>query len=103
MSEGFNEDRLRATPGAIRSWQYRHGYTPNGKRWTLPDSAASGLNESDAAYYLRHTPQTLSTWRLMGIGPRYQQVPDGGVVYSIEDLDAWIMSGENNSRPRGAD
>lgn len=55
------------------------------------------LTAREAAEYLRRTPTCLRQWRVKGIGPRYSR-PDGTqVLYSREDLDAWVQGGARSS------
>lgn len=53
------------------------------------------LTETEAAGYLRVSPNTLRGWRVSGRGPRYRDhaagtsSKAGRVVYALADLDKW--------------
>lgn len=56
-----------------------------------------GLRSADAAKYLGVSQNTLKDWRWRGIGPSYQIIQGkpnsrGTVLYTVEDLDAYIDS-----------
>ena len=45
------------------------------------------LNQIELAERWRISPRTLERWRWLGQGPRYLKI--GGVVYRIEDIEAY--------------
>jgi helix-turn-helix protein len=47
------------------------------------------LTPLDAAAYLHVSPRTLEKWRMHGGGPRYRKLVHR-VVYTQQDLDAWV-------------
>ena len=47
------------------------------------------LTPLDAAAYLHVSPRTLEKWRMQGGGPRYRKLVHR-VVYTQQDLDAWV-------------
>jgi hypothetical protein len=55
------------------------------------------LRTPAAAQYLSLSPSTLEKLRLRGGGPPYCKSGPKIVVYSIEDLDAWLALGRRKS------
>lgn len=52
-------------------------------------AAKNILDEHEVAELLSVKPQTLATWRMKGIGPRYAKV--GRLVrYRLADLERWM-------------
>ncbi|MEW6121698.1 MAG: helix-turn-helix domain-containing protein [Pseudomonadota bacterium] len=50
------------------------------------------LRTKEAAVFLSLSPRTLEKHRTYGTGPAYRKL-GGRVVYSIEDLQAWVARG----------
>ena len=70
-----------------------------------PDLAALPpryLRTKEAAEFLSLSARTLEKHRTYGTGPAYHKL-GGRVVYSIEDLEAWVTRGSvtSTSDPRG--
>jgi len=52
----------------------------------------------DAAKYVGLSKSLLEKLRITGKGPRFYKLPGGAaVLYRMEDLDAWVMSGASTS------
>lgn len=60
------------------------------------------LRTKEAAVFLSLSPRTLEKHRTYGTGPAYRKL-GGRVVYSVEDLQAWVARGAvtSTSDPRG--
>ncbi|MXQ08917.1 helix-turn-helix domain-containing protein [Alphaproteobacteria bacterium GH1-50] len=60
------------------------------------------LRTKEAAQFLSLSARTLEKHRTYGTGPAYHKL-GGRVVYSIEDLEAWVQRGAvtSTSDPRG--
>ena len=60
------------------------------------------LRTKEAAQFLSLSARTLEKHRTYGTGPAYHKL-GGRVVYSIEDLEAWVRRGSvtSTSDPRG--
>jgi predicted DNA-binding transcriptional regulator AlpA len=54
------------------------------------------LRTKEAAHYVGLSARTLEKHRTYGTGPAYRKI-GGRVVYSIEDLRAWVDRGQCNS------
>ncbi|MFD1797990.1 MULTISPECIES: helix-turn-helix transcriptional regulator [Paracoccus] len=70
-----------------------------------PDTAALPpryLRTKEAARFVSLSPRTLEKHRTYGTGPAYHKL-GGRVVYSLEDLEAWVSRGAvtSTSDPRG--
>ena len=70
-----------------------------------PDTAALPpryLRTKEAAEFLSLSARTLEKHRTYGTGPAYRKL-GGRVVYSVEDLQAWVARGAvtSTSDPRG--
>jgi hypothetical protein len=50
----------------------------------------SYVTSEEAARLLGLNPKTLANWRSAGDGPRFYRPSPKLVLYSIEDLNAWI-------------
>ncbi|MFG1419911.1 helix-turn-helix domain-containing protein [Xanthobacter sp. V0B-10] len=61
------------------------------------------LRTKEAAVFLSLSPRTLEKHRTYGTGPAYRKL-GGRVVYSVEDLQAWVARGAvtSTSDPRGS-
>ena len=60
---------------------------------TAPVSSPFWTQE-EAAAWLRVTVAALQKWRRMGIGPPcYRPVPNGKVLFRLEELSAWVEAG----------
>lgn len=55
------------------------------------------LSTKQAADYLGVSPRTLEMWRHRGTGPAYFKVGRFRVVYSREELDAFLRAGRRTS------
>jgi len=55
------------------------------------------LTTKQAADYLGVSPRTLEMWRHRGTGPAYYKVGRSRVVYSREELDAFLRAGRRTS------
>jgi predicted DNA-binding transcriptional regulator AlpA len=53
------------------------------------------LRTKQAAAYLGLSKGVIDRWRLQGIGPRWSRLGKKIVVYSIEDLDAFLDEGKS--------
>src|SRR5262245_27414585 len=66
---------------------------PKGARSMAPTAAIRDqkwLSPGEAALYLRLSASTLAKWRLTGLGPAYRKVGHRSVLYSIEEINAWL-------------
>jgi hypothetical protein len=54
----------------------------------VSSAAPRFLNNAEAAEFLRLSPRTLETQRVIGGGPRFRKF-GRRVMYAIEDLEAW--------------
>jgi predicted DNA-binding transcriptional regulator AlpA len=61
------------------------------------------LRTKEAAHFLSLSARTLEKHRTYGTGPAYRKL-GGRVVYSINDLEAWVARGSvtSTSDPRGS-
>ena len=52
------------------------------------------LTQEEAASWLRVTVAALQKWRRLDIGPPcYRPVPNGKVLFKVEELAAWVEAG----------
>lgn len=92
--------RAHVMPLIVSGILHNHGGHP-----MRPDLAALPpryLRTKEAADFLSLSARTLEKHRTYGTGPAYHKL-GGRVVYSVEDLAAWVARGSvtSTSDPRG--
>jgi hypothetical protein len=49
------------------------------------------LNREQAAAIIHVQPKTLANWASLGKGPRFRKPGGKVVLYTLEDLNAWVQ------------